>query len=229
MIHKIENTKKYNQNFMAGFTLIELLVATSIFLMTITVGITSLLMMHRTHHITQYKKEQLDALHAVMEDMVRNIRVGTKIRCDITGAYSGTVLDPFTGATEIRTPLSCFNNYTTDQPQSNSIAFEGIDGDPLDDLDQISYYIEYDAILDKRVIYKAHDVDFYNDFTKSIRVSPDSVDIDFDKSGFTVIHAEDSDLKQPLVLIRLVGTVTYQNDSTPFSLQTAVMQRNPKL
>lgn len=219
------HTKQYETQ--SGFTLIELLIATAIFLMTITVGITSLLMMNRTHHITQYKKEQFDALHAVMEDMVRNIRVGTKIRCDVNGGYSGLVVDPVTGATEIRTPKSCYSTYPTDQPQNTSLAFEGIDGNPVDDLDQVSYFIQFDPVLNKYALYKGYDVDFMTNGL-AVRVTPDSVDLDFQKSGFTVIHAEDTDLKQPLVLVRLIGTVTYQGDSTSFSLQTAVIQRNPK-
>lgn len=226
MIHKIQNTKKSS----AGFTLIELLVATSIFLITITVGITSLLMMNRTHHITQYKKEQFDALHAVMEDMVRNIRVATHLRCDIGDVYT-TVLAGGGDPMDISTAKSCINTIGDDMPANDSMAFEPIDGNPQDNTDQVGYYITTDPVLNKGVIFKSTDIDFTSNpgTGYSVRVSPDSVDIDLTKSGFTVIHAEDSDLKQPLVIIRLAGTVTYQNDSTPFSLQTTVIQRNPKL
>jgi hypothetical protein len=45
-------------------------------------------------------------------------------------------------------------------------------------------------------------------------------------SGFSVFGAEPfPDKEQPLVKIRLVGTITYQNVITPFSLQTSVSQR----
>ncbi|MFA6524291.1 MAG: prepilin-type N-terminal cleavage/methylation domain-containing protein [Candidatus Paceibacterota bacterium] len=44
-------------------------------------------------------------------------------------------------------------------------------------------------------------------------------------SSFYVTGAELGDGKQPFVLIRLVGKITYKNIDTPFSLQTSVSQR----
>ena len=52
------------------------------------------------------------------------------------------------------------------------------------------------------------------------------IKIDPNTSSFSVIGAEPPpDTQQPFVTIRLVGTITYRNIDTPFSLQTSVSQR----
>ena len=55
---------------------------------------------------------------------------------------------------------------------------------------------------------------------------PDGIEIDKD-SGFTVVGAKSSDTLQPLVTIRLSGTIIDESNGSliPFSLQTSVSQR----
>jgi len=60
-----------------------------------------------------------------------------------------------------------------------------------------------------------------------VQLTPEEVSIN-SVSGFTVLGAEPSttgDTQEPLVTIRLVGTITFKNVVTPFSLQTSVSQR----
>ena len=59
-----------------------------------------------------------------------------------------------------------------------------------------------------------------------IQLNPDEVVID-PASGFVVVGAEPppGDVRQPFVTIKLKGTITTQNVSTPFYLQTSVSQR----
>jgi prepilin-type N-terminal cleavage/methylation domain-containing protein len=47
-------------------------------------------------------------------------------------------------------------------------------------------------------------------------------------SGFSVVGAEPppGDTRQPFIIIRLIGTITYKSITTPFSLQTSVSQRS---
>jgi prepilin-type N-terminal cleavage/methylation domain-containing protein len=200
-----------------GFTLIELLVSSAIFLITVTVGLSSLLLMHRASKITQYKKEQFDTLNAIMEDMVRNIRVGSDINCDSSANYNESNVDE---------AQDCVNT-TDDQPASQYIVFEGTEGikytttNTGSEDDQIGYYIASEKI------YKTTGVDA-GGLTNSQLLTPDPIKIIEAKSGFSVIHAEDSDPLQPLVTIRLAGTVTYQGSSTPFIIQTATVQRTAK-
>ncbi|MFZ3015834.1 MAG: prepilin-type N-terminal cleavage/methylation domain-containing protein [Minisyncoccia bacterium] len=76
---------------------------------------------------------------------------------------------------------------------------------------------------------------FQNGNTSSIKKSVDggvtfvtltSSEVDIDtNSSFYVTGAELSDGKQPFVLLRLIGKITYKGVETPFSLQTSVSQR----
>lgn len=228
--------KFFNNTNQKGFTLIELLVSSAIFLATITVGISSLLLMHRASKITQYKKEQFDTLNAIMEDMVRNIRVGSFVRCDPTNNdYSDTSSGGIFSTNE--TPLSCPNdNYGwdggtqyTDMQASLALTFEGFDGLHSDPYDQIGYVIATDPSTNKWSIFKTIGTDITSLVPGlSTNLTPNPIVIDPYQSGFTVVHAEDTDPIPTLVSIRLAGTVTYQGDSTPFIIQTAVMQRTPK-
>ncbi len=217
-LKKTNKTQDINRTrFISGFTLIELLVSSAIFLIIVTIGISSLLLMHRTSKITQYKKEQFDTLNAIMEDMVRNIRVGSTVRCDVNGVYDNSV----------NIPESCLN--TVDDSQASlSIAFEGFDGDKTAIDDQIGYIIKEDSNNNNEwAIFKTLGPGVTDPFS-GVRITPSPIVIDPKNSGFTVIHAEDTDLEQPLINIRLAGTVTYQGSSTPFIIQTSTVQRTPK-
>src|SRR3989344_3746723 len=59
-----------------------------------------------------------------------------------------------------------------------------------------------------------------------VQLNPPEVAIN-SVSGFSVLGAEapGGNLQQPFVIIKLVGTITYKNVTTPFSLQTSASQR----
>ena len=59
-----------------------------------------------------------------------------------------------------------------------------------------------------------------------MQLTPDEVVIN-SISSFSVLGAEPppGDSQEPFVTIRLVGKITTQNVTTPFSLQTSVSQR----
>lgn len=190
----------------------EMMVATTIFLIIITVGLMGLLSMSRAQKITQYKKQQFDILNAVMEDMVRQIRTGSNIRCDLNAA----AVD---GQMEV--PMDCPPTDGSDYQPSLSIGFENAQGVAGNEFDQYIYSIEQTSEGDY-ALYKAVD-GISGNFT---RLTPYPINIDPTKSGFTVVYASDSaDSLQPLVTIRLSGTITYQGDTIAFTLQTAVTPR----
>ena len=65
-------------------------------------------------------------------------------------------------------------------------------------------------------------------FASSVQMTPEEVKLNEQSYNFSVIGAEPastSDVQQPLVIIRLVGTITSGGNTTPFSLQTAISQR----
>ncbi len=204
-----------------GFTLIELLVSSSIFLIIVSLGISSLLMMHRAYKITQFQKEQFDTLSAIMEDMVRNIRVGRHIRCDVGGDYSNSIIEE---------PKSCVDGTTgTDVQASLSLAFEGVAGQDGVTDDQVGYVIAEDPDTSVWSVFKTLGPDIT---TLSVanynRLTPSPITIIPANSGFSVIYAESADREPPLVTIRLAGTIAFEDTTIPFSIQTAVMQRTPK-
>ncbi len=204
------NTRKTQK----GFTLIELLVSSSIFLIIIILGISSLLAMTRHQKITRYKKQQFDTINAVMEDMVRNIRTSSHVRCDENGDDDVVV----------ETPKDCARDVAEDIQASLKIAFEGVDGVDGDWSDQILYSIEPDAdgVFG---LYKSTS----GDTGTYVRLTPSPIDLSPAKSGFSVLYSEvTGDGNQPLVTLRLSGTITYQNESSTFNIQTAVTPRAPE-
>ena len=196
-----------------GFTLLELMVSSTIFVIVVVLAISSLLLMNRSCKVTQYKKEQFDTLNAVMEDMVRNIRVGTHIRCDESLAYD---------TNSIETPEDCVNEVGDDMQPSYKIALEGVDGASSDPDDQIVYSFAEDA----NGIWALYKSTTGNDSGTFVRLTPDTIHLTPENSGFSVLYsANNADGVQPFVTIRLSGTVVYQDQPTTFNLQTSVTPR----
>lgn len=196
----------------AGFTLMEMMVATTIFLIVITVGLMGLLSMSRAQKVTQYKKQQFDILNAVMEDMVRQIRTGSNIRCDVSGGASEG---------QIEVPLDCVPSDGADYQPSLSIVFENSQGVSGNEFDQYVYSIQNTGD-GTYAVYKSTESIGGN----FVRLTPYPIVIDPTQSGFTVIYSSNpGDLQQPFVSIRLSGTIIYQNEIIPFTLQTSVTPR----
>lgn len=198
-----KNIKKQNK----GFTLLELMVSIGIFLVIITIGIQAMLNTGNNYHKTQDLRSSMDGMSFVMEEMARNIRLGSHYHCKA-----------FTGSMEL--PQDC----STLSENALSLAFENVDGTPYD---------ETGANLEDQFIYRFSEVDGFGKIEKSVDggdtfldITPIDVDIDLSKSGFSVFGSETpDDLLQPSVLIRISGTVLTKTTSTNFSIQTTVSQR----
>lgn len=194
-----------------GFTIIEVMIAMAIFTVLVTVGIGAVLEATSKHNRTKNIRSIMDNLSYVMEDMSRNIRLGTDIRCVTSTNESLTVY----GQTVAIDPADCF---TSPHTSSNKILFRGVNGT------NIAYAITPPAPLSgtnpPNEIAKSTDGGLTFVYT-----TPPEVTIDFDKSGFTVLGALASDSIQPSVVIRLSGTVRYKGVDSDFSLQTTVVPR----
>jgi prepilin-type N-terminal cleavage/methylation domain-containing protein len=187
--------KNFKKNRNTGFTLIETLISITVFLVVIIYGTASLLNAYAINRKSQATRSILDSLSFAMEDMSRNIRTGYNYACNSVSSM------------ELVTPVSC--------PSGNSqIAFESAYGGTGNNGDQWAYYFSGTRL------FKSTDSK-----TTQVTMNPDEVVIDTSQSGFIVIGAENSDIQQPLVIIKLVGTITSKNIVTPFSLQTTVSQR----
>lgn len=191
-------TLKGSKKLVCGFTIIETMIAISIFLIVVVIGTGALLNAHLINKKSQDMRSIMDSLSFSMEDMSRNIRTGYNYHCIEGEDFSS-----------LETPKSCING--------DGIAFEYSDGDISDPTDQWVYYIQ-DGKL-----FRSTD-----GFSSSTQMTPDEVTLNDGIYNFSVIGAElasKDDVQQPLVIIRLVGTITSGGNTTPFSLQTAVSQR----
>ncbi len=185
-----------------GYTIIETMIATSLFIIVVMAGMGALLSANRVHQKSQAMRSIIDNLSFVMEDMSRNLRTGYNYRC-LTGN------DDLSDLITVQSGESCWG-----------IAFESGEGDPNLTTDQWVYYLEGGRI------YKS---------TQSAalgtvyQLTLEEVVIDdlSDFSVFSVLGAEPptGDQQQPFVTIRLVGSITYQDVVTPFSLQTSASTR----
>ena len=89
--------------------------------------------------------------------------------------------------------------------------------------DQWVYYIGADTSLPNNplAIWRST-----NSGTSYVKLTPDEVVMSLDY-GFSILGAESvaTDSQQPFITIKLVGSITYKNVVTPFSLQSSVSQR----
>src|SRR3989344_2814078 len=197
---------KVNTN-VAGYTIIETMIAVSLFLVVITTGTNALLNANVVHQKSQDIREEMDNLSFILEDMSRNMRTGSNFHCI-------SLTDSMPPTTSYSSPQSCVNG-------RKGIAFERVGGLSANNDDQWVYYIrDTDNTLWKSIQGPSDLNNFY-------QLTTDKVKIDYNASGFYVLGAEipPGDKQQPFIIIRLVGSISYQGVSTPFSIQTSMSQR----
>lgn len=191
-----------------GYTIIETMIAISIFIIVVMTGMGSLLNANVIHQKAQDQRSIMDNLSFIMEDLSRNLRLGSKYYC-VTGA------DPLSNVSIAKSSPSGANCW--------GIAFEPAGGSTSNPNDQWMYYIDSNGALFKSIQGP------YNSTSNYTQLTPEEVKIN-PVSGFLVLGAEaPSDTQQPFVIIRLVGTITYKNVVTPFSLETSVTERTPDI
>ena len=191
----------------SGFTLVEVMIAMAIFTVVITIGIGAILDATTQHNRTRNYRAVMDSMNFVMEDMARNIRLASNVRC-ITPANSSAT--PYDLGTFDVYPESCTGG-------SNTIIFNSLNHDP------IKYFI---SPVKPSPIYKR--IDSGGNVGVERIITPPEVEIDPTRSWFTVRNAEPiskNDFGQPVVTIRLAGTVTLKGVSSPFAIQTTVTLR----
>lgn len=187
----------------SGYTIIETMIAVSLFLVIIMAGMGALLNANLLHQKSRDMRSILDNLSFIMEDISRNLRTGYNYQCFRKG------VDLTLSFATLGAPRSCSDGW--------AIAFESDTGNTLSNTDQWVYYTDNSG-----KIFKSTDGAI--NFTQ---LTPDEVVIN-QVSGFSVLGSENlsaGNQQQPLVIIRLVGTITYKDFATPFSLQTSVSQR----
>ena len=193
--------KKVNkQKFITGYTIIETMISVSLFVVVVMSGMNALLNANLLYQKSQDARSVLDNLNFIMEDISRSLRTGYDYQCF-------TSSQPLMSTT-LGVPRSCETGL--------AVAFEMAGGSPASYTDQWVYYISNGKV------FKSTDGLRSN----GIQLTPNEVVID-SISGFSVLGAESPSLntQQPLVLIKLIGSITTKGVTTPFFLQTSVSQR----
>ncbi len=197
--------KIFNKNSEKGFTLIEVMISIGLFTVIMIIGITAILGVNNTYRKSRTMRSAIDNLSFIMEDMARNIRLGSRYRClDSNNISLIDIEDPLDGE-------SCqgiaFEPFWDPVPENNS---------PIQD--QVIYFFDVDD-NGFESIFKSMN----GGVTFSAMNSLD-VKIDLDKSGFAIFGSQ-PDSEQPSVRIILNGEAVTAGNSTNFNLQTTVSQR----
>jgi prepilin-type N-terminal cleavage/methylation domain-containing protein len=191
----MSKAKKINK-YQKGFTLIEMMISMTIFSVIVVVGLEAVLSSVDQHTRSQDMRSVMDNLNFSLEDMSRNIRLGTNFHCMNPGesSVSGTPV-----------PQDCSGG-------SNQIVFTGVTGP------NITYTISPPS---SGVVQVTKQIG-----AGSIQVfTLPEVTLDYYKSGFVVVGAPVGDGLQPVVNIGLSGKVTYKGTDSSFSIQTTVASR----
>ena len=196
-----------------GFTLVEVMISMTIFTVLVTIGIGAILDAIQQHHVTENTRVVMDNLNFVMEDMARNIRLGSNIHC---AAALGETYPTFSTPTDAVVPESC----PAASDAHNFIWFNDQDGK------HVAYYLSPSHPVTDPSDPNGHIYKIKGDLSTNRQlVTPPDINIDYAKSGFTVRGAVAGDRAQPTVLIRLVGTATYKGIPSDFSIETVVTLR----
>lgn len=185
-----------------GFTLVEMIVAFGIFSVIMTVAAGSFVSLMDANYKTQELKTVVNNLHFAFENISRNIRTGSLYHCDITIAPLTTARD-------------CAGN------PASSLIFTARDGRRV-----VYTYTSlaggYGTI--DRAIVAAGEEGRLSD--PGVYVPITSPDIRIEQLRFYVDGAGDSDMKQPRVLIVVIGSIQGKSKVVSrFSLETLVSQR----
>ncbi len=191
-----------------GFTLIEVMIAMAIFTIVITIGMDAVLGAMQQHAVNQNTRTVMDSLNFTMEEMARNIRLSTNLRCQNEGDP-----DVYDVTTDMVTPQNC----SLGNAELLMNDFQG---------KLLKYTFSSDNTISRR---KEDPVSGGLNYSIENSISPPEVIIDTTRSGFTVRGAiptgTGGDTGQPTVVIRIAGTVTTGTNSSDFAIQTTVTLR----
>lgn len=217
-----------------GFTLVEVLVSITLFTVVAITGITAVLTAKNAYEKNKALRSTTDSLMFVMEDFSRTARLGNYYHCISENASS-------INYDSIETPLG----NDIGQFTCRGIAFEpfwnpglGVNeqGDPEGDPeDQLIYFFAVDT-NGIGALYTRSTLDQQSQGVISIdnnqnleqffqRLTPASIDIDIERSGFDVFYDDGNVDSQPRVIMRVHGELSSRGQTTQLSLQTSVSQR----
>lgn len=208
----------------AGFSTVEMLVAVALFTMVVLMSIASMLTMIDANQKARSVKVAVDNLHFVIEEIARDLRLGSKYYC---ASAPGSLTVPFTTASVHDCPYV----YPGGSGGDNLIAFRDRSSIPKARF----YWYDASANLGKGCIkIKVTNVAWlgYNDNSSSDFKCMTSSDITIDFMRFYVYNTSaplsGASAAQPLVIVSIQGSVgTKVSTKTTFSIMTSLSQRIP--
>lgn len=196
IVHKKYRIKKKSA---AGFTLVEVVVSIALFSIVMVVCVAALLALVNANRKAQALQSVMNNLNIALDDMARNVRMGTHFFCGAVPPYVGT------------------RDCTQDDGLNTTFVFEHFGGNPADFGDQWIYY--YDAAT--KQIWKSTDGGATSYPITSREVTIDSL-------KFYAVGTTQNDTIQPRMVAVVRGTAAAQNAKSraSFHIQVTSVQRS---
>ena len=196
-----------------GFTLVELMVATTIFMIVIVMGLSSLISINSVSKRSQSLRAGMDNLNFAIENMSRTIRLGYDYGC----------------INDFSTPIF---NKNCGTGSSASYPISGSSGIMFKIFNQ-----SYTTPADDEYTYFLNQASGYNSINRCIKYGGGTnsgstlcapitaPEINIVMLRFVVSGATLADGVQPGAFMYVEGTTTVSNTQTPFKIQTFISQR----
>src|SRR3989344_6833233 len=81
LLNQMKITKLKIKNYKEGYTIIETMISVSLFIIVILSGMGALLNANLIHQKSRDMRSILDNMSFIMEDVSRNLRIGSNYRC----------------------------------------------------------------------------------------------------------------------------------------------------
>lgn len=183
-------------NSQGGFTLVEILVAVALFAIVMTISVGSLLSLVEANRKTQALQSVMNNLNFAIENISRNMRVGSIYHCS-----TGTSVPP-----DITVPQDCQNGGVL-------LAFETSTGNRAISSDQVVY-----RFVSGR-IEKSSD-------GGATFIAVTAPEVTIEDLKFYVVGSTREDTEQPRVAMTISGFAGVSDRArTSFNLQTTISQR----
>ncbi len=193
-----------------------MMVSMTIFTVLMVAGMGALLSALQQNKASQNMQTAMNNINFIMEDMSRNIRLGSNFHCQTGGETD------FLPSSSTVYPWNCYETSAGGSGNSYKLTFNDTNNTP------ISYVFSYTGDPDHPNAYQIYKDKYTTDGTNVIassnELTPSSVVIDLSRSGFTVRGAQNGD-GQPLVTIRISGSVSYHGIKSTFSVENSVSPR----
>lgn len=194
----LNKSKKVDKtHFKNGFTLVELLVSVSLFVVVSTVSVMALITIKEANAKAQVKRNVLNNLNFALENMARNLRVGTVYSCNRNS------LSPV----EAPVGVNCVNG-------EDNITFKDYLGDA------VTYSLDSESLV---ILKEISGIANPSRTTPALPIT--SPDVQIDTLRFIVRDAEAGGL-QPFAVIFVEGVAKPGTKlETRFKVQTSASQR----